>query len=312
MRRLIIDTDPGIDDAFAIALAAASPDVELLALTTVAGNIGIEDTTRNALNVLSLCGREDVPVAVGAHKPLSRPMRADGAHGTDGLGGYAASFPASKATVDPRDAVTLMVDVLTAAEEPVTIVPIGPLTNVALLLAAHPGIKSKIDRLVIMGGGIEGGNCTPVAEFNVWIDPEATRRVLVEEDIPVTLVPLDVTLKCSVGDAWLGKLAAANTIGRELVAMTPYYRAFYKEVSGSDNMVMHDAIAVAEAIRPGIVHTTPMSLEVDCSDGPSSGATIADRRNQRTAPGGRLVDVAMTADMEAVQTFILDRLTGHS
>jgi inosine-uridine nucleoside N-ribohydrolase len=311
MRRLIIDTDPGIDDAFAIALAAASPDVELLALTTVAGNIGIDHTTRNALNVLSLCGREDVPVAVGADRPFSRPLRADGAHGNDGLGGYASSIPTSKATVDPRDAVTLMVDVLSAAEEPVTIVPIGPLTNIALLLAAHPGIKSKIDRLVIMGGGIEGGNVTPSAEFNVWIDPEAARRVLVDEDIPVTLVPLDVTMKCSVGDEWLGKLAAANTVGRELVAMTPHYRAFYKEVSGSDNLVMHDAIAVAEAIKPGIVHTTPMSLEVDCSDGPSSGATIADRRNQVPAAGTRLVDVAMSADMEALQTFILDRLTGH-
>src|SRR6187431_658810 len=99
MRRLIIDTDPGVDDAFAIALAAASPEVELLALTTVAGNIGIEHTTRNALNVLSLCGREDVPVAVGAHRPFSRPVRGDGAHGNDGLGGYASSLPTSKATV---------------------------------------------------------------------------------------------------------------------------------------------------------------------------------------------------------------------
>jgi pyrimidine-specific ribonucleoside hydrolase len=312
MRRLIIDTDPGIDDAFAIALAALSPDVELLALTTVAGNVGIENTTRNALNILSLCGREDVPVAVGADRPFSRPMRADGAHGTDGLGGYAASIPSSKATVDPRDAVTLMVDILTAAEEPVTIVPVGPLTNVALLLAAHPGIRSKIDRLVIMGGGIEGGNCTPSAEFNIWIDPEAARRVLVQEDIPVTLVPLDVTLKCSVGDEWLGKLAAANTVGRELVAMTPHYRAFYKEISGSDNLVMHDAIAVAEAIKPGLVHTTPMSLEVDCSGGPSDGATIADRRHQHEVPAGRLVDVAMTADMDALKGFILDRLTNNS
>jgi inosine-uridine nucleoside N-ribohydrolase len=204
-----------------------------------------------------------------------------------------------------------MLDVLTAAEEPVTIVPIGPLTNVALLLAAHPRIKSKIDRLVVMGGGIEGGNVTPSAEFNVWVDPEAARRVLVEEDIPVTLVPLDVTMKCSVGDEWLGKLAAAHAVGRELVAMTPHYRAFYKEMSGLDELVIHDAIAVAEAISPGIVQTTPMSLEVDCSDGPASGATIADRRHQLTAPGERLVDVAMTADMAALQTFVLDRLIEH-
>ncbi|MBP2321461.1 pyrimidine-specific ribonucleoside hydrolase [Kibdelosporangium banguiense] len=311
MRRLIIDTDPGVDDAFAIALAAASPEVELLALTTVAGNIGIEHTTRNALNVLSLCGREDVPVAVGAHRPFSRPVRGDDAHGNDGLGGYASSIPSSKATVDPRDAVTLMVDVLTAAEEPVTIVPIGPLTNVALLLAAHPGIKSKIERLVIMGGGIEGGNVTPSAEFNVWVDPEAARRVLVEEDVPVTLVPLDVTMKCAVGDDWLGKLAAAHAVGRELVAMTPHYRAFYKEMSGVDMLVIHDAIAVAEAVSPGIVSTVPMHLEVDCSDGPGSGATIADRRHQLAIPGRRVVDVAMNADFDALQAFILDRLTEH-
>ncbi|MET0235328.1 MAG: nucleoside hydrolase [Kibdelosporangium sp.] len=311
MRRLIIDTDPGIDDAIAIALAVASDEVEVLALTTVAGNIGIEKTTRNALNLLALYGREDIPVAVGAHRPFSRPARAGDAHGNDGLGGYASTIPAAKATVDPRDAVTLMVDVLTAAEEPITIVAIGPLTNVALLLAAHPGVKSKIDRLVVMGGGIEGGNMTPSAEFNIWIDPEAARRVLVEEDVPVTLVPLDVTMKCSVGDEWLGRLAAANSVGRDLVAMTPHYRAVYKELSGSDNLVMHDAIAVAEAISPGIVHTVPMILEVDCSDGPGNGATIADRRGEVPAPGVRLVDVAMGADFEKLKAFVLDRLIAH-
>lgn len=312
MRRLIIDTDPGVDDAFAIALAAASSDVELLGLTTVAGNIGIEHTTRNALSVLALCGREDVPVAVGAHRPFSRPMRGDTAHGVDGLGGHADALPKSSASVDPRDAVTLMVDLLTASPEPVMVVAIGPMTNVALLLAAHPGIKPKIDRLVVMGGGIEGGNITPSAEFNVWVDPEAARRVLVEEDVPVTLVPLDVTMRCAVGDDWLNRLAAANTVGRELVAMTPHYRAFYLEQSGTDDFVMHDAIAVAEAIKPGILRTIGMPLEVDCTDGPGSGATIADRRNLGSVAGQRLVDVAMDADIDTLRSYVLDQLAGSS
>ncbi|ONI78928.1 nucleoside hydrolase [Actinosynnema sp. ALI-1.44] len=311
MRRLIIDTDPGVDDAFAIALAARHPDVDLLAVTTVAGNIGIEHTTRNALNLLALCGRADVPVAAGAHRPFSRAVRGDDAHGNDGLGGHAHNFGTSSASLDQRDAVTLLVDVLTAAEAPVTIVPIGPLTNIALLLAAHPGIKSKIERLVIMGGGISGGNITPSAEFNFWVDPEAARRVLVEEDVPVTLVPLDITMKVAVGDEWLSKLADANAVGRELTAMTPGYRAFYQEYTGTDDLIIHDAIAVAEAIRPGILHTTPMLLDVDCTDGPGSGATIADVRNKVDQPLGRVVDVALDADVDGLRTYILDELSSR-
>ncbi|TCO64308.1 nucleoside hydrolase [Actinocrispum wychmicini] len=306
MRRLIIDTDPGVDDAFAIALACASPDVDLMAVTTVAGNIGIEHTTRNALNLLALCGREDVPVAAGAHRPFSRPVRGDTAHGVDGLGGHAHALPTSKATGDPRDAITLLKDTLEASEGPVTVIAIGPMTNVALLLAAHPGVKPKIDRLVIMGGGIAGGNITPSAEFNVWVDPEAARRVLVEEDVPVTLVPLDVTMRCAVGDEWLGQLAD-HPVGRELVAMTPHYRAFYKETFGRDDFVMHDAIAVAEAINPGLLRTTPLRLEVDCTDGPGSGATIADRRTP-PQPDERFVDVALDADIDALRAYILGEL----
>jgi pyrimidine-specific ribonucleoside hydrolase len=186
------------------------------------------------------------------------------------------------------------------------------MTNIALLLAAHPAVKPKIERLVIMGGGIDGGNITPSAEFNIWADPEAARRLLVEEDVPATLVPLDVTMRCAVGDEWLNRLAAASRPGRELAAMTPHYRAFYKEKFGKDDFVMHDAIAVAEAIKPGILHATALRLEVDCSDGPSSGATIADRRSLVALPEERLVDVALDADVGILRAFVIDQLTGHS
>ncbi|HEX6357295.1 nucleoside hydrolase [Actinophytocola sp.] len=309
MTRLIIDTDPGVDDAFAIALAAREPGIDLLAVTTVAGNIGLDLTTRNALGVLALCDRPDVPVAAGAHRPFSRPVRGDTAHGVDGLGGAAAVLPEPSAQPDPRGAVQLMVDVLTASDEPVTIVAIGPLTNVALLLAAYPSVRQKIERLVIMGGGIAGGNITTAAEFNIWVDPEAARRVLVEEDVPTTLVPLDVTMRCSVGDDWLNRLARSGPVGSALAAITPHYRAWYAEFFGRDDFVMHDALAVAEVIQPGLLRTTPLRLEVDCSDGPSSGATLADRRGGVHQDPGRLVDVALDADPDTIRSFILERLT---
>jgi inosine-uridine nucleoside N-ribohydrolase len=307
--RLILDTDPGVDDAFAIALAAREPGIDLLAVTTVAGNIGLELTTHNALGLLALCGRDDVPVAAGAHRPFSRPIRGDTAHGADGLGGAASVLPEPTASPDPRGAVQLMVDVLTASDEPVTIAAVGPLTNVALLLAAYPAVRPRIERLVIMGGGIAGGNITTAAEFNIWVDPEAARRVLVEEDIPTTLVPLDVTMPCAVGDDWLNRLAESGPVGAALTAMTPHYRAWYGEFFGSDDFVMHDALAVAEVIQPGLLPTTPLRLEVDCSDGPSSGAVLADLRNGAHQDPGHLVDVALDADTDAIRSFILARLT---
>ena len=309
MTRLILDTDPGVDDAFAIALAAREPAIDLLAVTTVAGNIGLDLTTRNALGMLALCGRPDVPVAAGAHRPFSRSVRGDTAHGPDGLGGAAGVLPVSSTRPDPRGAVQLMVDVLTASTEPVTIVAIGPLTNVALLLAAYPTVRPRIERLVVMGGGIAGGNITTAAEFNIWVDPEAARRVLVEEDVPTTLVPLDVTMRCAVGDDWLDRLATSGPVGAALTAMTPHYRAWYDEFFGCADFVMHDALAVAEVIQPGLLQTTPLRLEVDCSDGPSSGAVLADRRNGLHQAPGHLVDVALEADPDALRAFILARLT---
>lgn len=309
MTRLILDTDPGVDDAFAIALAAREPAIDLLAVTTVAGNIGLDLTTRNALGLLALCGRPDVPVAAGAHRPFSRAVRGDTAHGSDGLGGAAGVLPAPSTRPDPRGAVQLMVDVLTASPEPVTIVAIGPLTNVALLLAAYPAVRPRIERLVVMGGGIEYGNVTSAAEFNIWVDPEAARRVLVEEELPTTLVPLDVTMRCAVGDDWLGSLAASGPVGAALTSLTPHYRAWYGEFFGRDDFVMHDALAVVEVMRPGLLRTSRLRLEVDCSDGPSSGAVLADRRGGVHQDPGQLVDVALDVDADALRAFVLERLT---
>jgi pyrimidine-specific ribonucleoside hydrolase len=309
MTPLIIDTDPGIDDAFAIALAAGSPEVDLLAVTTVFGNVALSNTTANALRLLELCGRPDVPVAAGADRPLVHPTphRASEVHGSDGLSGAADTLPPARHGVDGRHAVELMADLLRAATEPVTIAPIGPMTNVALLLAVHPELKPKIGRIVAMGGSAKGGNTTAAAEFNVWSDPEAAHRVLAEEDVPTVLVPLDLTHRCAVGAGWLDRLAAGGTVGRGLTTLTPSYRATYQRQLGIDGMVLHDAIALAEAISPGILRTESCPVEVDCSHGPGRGATIIDRRRNSLSPRRR-VEVAFDADVDDLGEFVLSRI----
>ena len=311
MTPLIIDTDPGIDDAFAIALAAGSPEVDLLAVTTVFGNVALSHTTENALRLLELCGRSDVPVAAGADRPLvhATPHRASEVHGDDGLSGAADTLPAATHGVDGRHAVELMADLLREAAEPVTIAPIGPLTNVALLLALHPELKPKIGRIVAMGGGAKGGNVTAAAEFNIWSDPEAAHRVLAEEDVPTVLVPLDLTHRCAVDADWLARLAAGGRVARALDALTPTYRTMYRQILGVDGMVLHDAIALAEAIAPGILRTTACAVEVDCSHGPSRGATIVDLRAHKPTTR-RQVDVAFDADTTELGEFVLSRILG--
>ncbi|WP_410652152.1 nucleoside hydrolase [Amycolatopsis sp. cmx-4-54] len=314
--KLIIDTDPGVDDAFALALAAQSEDVDLLGVTTVFGNVPLSHTTANARGLLQLFGRDDVPVAAGAARPLvyDNAKTAGYVHGQDGLSGHAGTLPEAKRPLDERTAVRLLVDLLEAADEPVTIAPIGPLTNIALLLAAHPDIREKIGRIVVMGGGVTKGNSTTAAEFNIWSDPEAARRVLVDEDIPTVLVPLDITHQCSVDTDWLGKLAASGPLGAALEALTPTYVKHYTPILGMPGMVMHDAVAVAEAIRPGILDLEPYPVDVECGFGPARGATLVDRRRLRStdpqAVPGRTIDVALTTDVGAFREFVLGRITG--
>ncbi|MQA08047.1 MAG: nucleoside hydrolase [Pseudonocardiaceae bacterium] len=317
MRPLIIDTDPGVDDAFAIALAALNPDVELLAVTTVYGNVPLPATTRNARRVLALCEREDVPVAVGAERPLvyPHPERARYAHGADGLSGRSGVLPEPTRSVHQHGAVQLMAELLRAADQPITIAPVGPLTNIALLLGAYPELTPKIDRIVIMGGGMHGGNTTAAAEFNIWSDPEAARRVLVEERVPCVLVPVDLTLRCAVDAAWLDKLRDSGPIGAALHALTPDYREYYRKALGHDGMVLHDAVAVAEAITPGILRHTPYPLDVECAFGPARGATVADQRRKEVreaTPGEdqREVNIALDTDPDALRAFLLAGLTG--
>ncbi len=305
---LIIDTDPGVDDAVAILLALASPEVDLLAVSTVFGNVAVADTTANAGRVLALGGRGYIPVAAGADRPLVHPQRelARGWHGDDGLGGRARALPAPVAPPDPRGALGTVTDVLRAAREPVTIAAIGPLTNIALLLAVNPRLADRIARIVVMGGALGAGNITGSAEFNVHCDPEAAHRVLTQTEVPVTLVPLDITLRCPAGPAWLAELAAAGPCGHELNEVITHYRAAYRERYGVDAVAVHDAVAVLEAIRPGTLTTTPMHLDVACDLGPARGATVPTPVCAGDPRG--TVAVATDVDRDAVLGEILTRL----
>ncbi|MEU3272963.1 nucleoside hydrolase [Saccharomonospora sp. NPDC006951] len=316
--RLIIDTDPGVDDAFAIALAALSDDVDLLGVTTVYGNVPLSATTRNAARLLALCGRDDVPVAAGASRPLvhRHPREAGYVHGLDGLSGRSASLPEPLRELEPVDAVTLLANLLDAAEGPVTIAPIGPLTNIAALLAAHPRCAEKIDRLVIMGGALGHGNSTAAAEFNIWSDPEAAHRVLTGGEVPCVLVPMDLTYRCAVGAEWLSTLAATGPVGAALEALTPDYLDHYRKALGWDGIVVHDAVAVAEAIRPGTLQTQRAPVTVECSQGPGRGATIADlrRRELREETGtaeAPSTDIAVDTELDKLRSFLFERLSRH-
>jgi pyrimidine-specific ribonucleoside hydrolase len=311
---LIIDTDPGVDDAFAIALAACSPEVDLRAVTTVYGNVAMDQTTRNALQILALCGRDDVLVAAGAKRPLvyPHPGRTHYAHGMDGLGGRAASLPQHHRVVEQRPAVELLADVIEASNRPVTIAAIAPLTNIAVLLSVYPELGRRIGRLVIMGGAAFGGNITASAEFNIWSDPEAARRVLVDSDIQTTLVPLDLTHRSAVAPQWLDALSGSGRTPAALVSLSPPYRAHYQRMLGMDVLVLHDAVAMAEAIWPGTLRCRKMRVDVECGHGPARGAIIADARlHHIDPPVGRDIEVALDADLDALRELLLKRLSAN-
>lgn len=300
----VIDTDPGIDDALALLLAVGSPEARLLAVTTVFGNVGLEITTTNARRLLALAGRTDVPVAAGAAGPLvAAPAPGSaGRHHADGLGGRAEELPAP-GPLHPLGAIALLAELLRGAAEPVTLVSIGPLTNTASLLASHSELTPKIARIVVMGGRLGSG----IPEFNVRSDPEAAHRVLADESVPLTLVPLDLTVRCAVSGRWLAELAAGGPRGAELSAITEYNRARFRAETGVDAAPLHDAVAVLEAVRPGTLRTEPMRLAVLRAPDDQRGRLLKVTTGE-AGTGSRTVDVAVDADIPLLQAEILRRL----
>jgi inosine-uridine nucleoside N-ribohydrolase len=301
---VVLDCDPGHDDAVALLLALASPELELVGVTTVAGNQTIEKTTANALRVLEYVGRDDVPVAEGADRPLVRARHvAAHVHGESGLDGPELP-PARGRPVGPH-AADFLAEAIRARAGRLTLVPTGPLTNVALLLARHP--DARPERIVLMGGAVGEGNRTPAAEFNVWADPEAAQRVLAS-GIDVTVVPLDATHQALIRPGDAEELRAAGRVGRFVAELVDFYARFhrrlYPELGGSP---MHDPLALAHVVRPGLVETRPAHVEVDLSHGPSYGRTNVDWRGRHDGAEPN-AHVALRVDADGFRTLLRERI----
>jgi inosine-uridine nucleoside N-ribohydrolase len=301
---ILIDCDPGHDDAIALLLALASPEVDLLGITTVAGNQTLEKTTANALKILEFVGRTEVPVAAGAPRPLVRePYVAAYVHGETGMDG--PDLPAPRAAPVSEHAVDFLAAKLTASPEPATLIPVGPLTNVGLLLARYPEAADRIDRIVLMGGAIAEGNVTPAAEFNIWADPEAASRVFTS-GIDVTMIGLDVTHKALFRPADSERLAATGRVGRLVAELFGFYQQFHSEQYGWDGSPVHDAVAVAHVVRPGIVHTADRGVVVDCGGELSRGRTYVDLWGR--AHWEPNAHVAVDIDAQGFVDFLVERL----
>ncbi len=301
-RRVIIDTDPGVDDAVAILLALASDELEVVGITTVAGNVGVDATTLNARRLLELAGRPDVPVARGASRPLNGSPQLDvSVHGADGLGDLLWDEP--RVREHHLDAVDLLHEAIT--EAPTSIVAIGPLTNLARLLERYPGDDEAPEQVVVMGGASFEGNVTPAAEFNVWYDPEAA-AVVAGASWPMVFMPLDMTHQALMDDEDLARLRALDTpVGRRVADMLEPYAAFHDEWYGTRDVIMHDATAVYELIDPSAITKQGVGLSVETSGTYSRGATWFDRRRVNETSSTR---VGLSLDNELFVTVILERL----
>ena len=271
---IIIDCDPGHDDAVALMLAVASPEIDLLAVTTVAGNTTLEKTTANAIRILDLLG-QDTPVGAGADRPLVRDLVvAEHVHGPSGLDGPALMPPSREP--DSLRAVELIARTLEASARPVTLVPVGPLTNIALFLAVYPELVPKVERIVLMGGSIGMGNVTPAAEFNIYVDPEAATRVF-GSGLDVTMIGLDVTLQALLRSSDAERLAGGGNVARFVSELFGFFSRHEPSGRYLNGAPIHDAVAVAHVIWPDLVQTERRHVAVDLGE-LERGRTVVDRR----------------------------------
>jgi inosine-uridine nucleoside N-ribohydrolase len=304
MPPIILDCDPGHDDAIALLLALASPEVQLLGVTTVAGNQTLEKTTANAIRVLDHVGFPDVSVAAGADRPLVRERHvAADVHGDTGLDGPDLP-PPSRDPVSVH-AIDWIAGALDSSAEPVTIVATGPLTNIALLLARYPNLGSRIERLVVMGGSVGEGNVTPAAEFNIWADPEAAARVFMA-GLDLTMVGLDVTHQALITPTHVAQLAQAGTAGRLVADLFGFYARFHRDRYGWDGAPVHDAVALAHVIDPTLLGTELCGVIVDTGPELSRGRTHADLSGRSGLP--RNCHVALSIDSERFLELLVGRI----
>jgi inosine-uridine nucleoside N-ribohydrolase len=311
--KVLIDTDTGIDDAMAVVYALLDPRLELVGLTSVFGNVDVEQTTRNTLALLEALDRVDVPLAMGAAKGLiGSPTFSPHVHGVNGVGD--AEFAEPQITPVSEHAAEFIVRL--AREQPgeLTLVPVGPLTNLALALALEPKLPQLIKRVVWMGGVAVGpGNVTPVAEADAWHDPEAAEAVF-EAGWPITMVGLDVTDVTLLHGADLERIGRADTpAARYVAAITPFYIDFYEKVLGFRACAMHSALTVAVVAQPSLItDSLHAPVRVELSGSLTRGMTVADRRTGRDSGAdrewlaGNLVEIPIAVDSAAFIKLFLE------
>ena len=307
---VLIDTDAGVDDALALVLAFRSPELSVKAITTVAGNVEVRKCTRNVYRILDLLQVKDRPtIAEGARRPLRAPLLiASEVHGKDGLGGVSAKLPPVR-NVKPENAVETILQLCRRYGKRLTIVTIGPLTNVALALKSDRRTVLRAGRIVTMGGAFHvPGNTGPVAEFNYYVDPDAAHSVLTS-GVPVTVVPLDVTHQVVVMRSEMEYRARrrASDVARTILDITRDYMLYHRDAQGFNGGYLHDPLAVGVAIDPTFVRTRRVHVDVEADGAYTRGMTVADFR-KRPPQSLRTVDVALKVDRDRFLRLFHDRL----
>jgi inosine-uridine nucleoside N-ribohydrolase len=302
---IILDCDPGHDDAIALLLALASPEIELVGVTTVSGNQTLDKTTGNALRVLELAGRTDIPVHAGADRPFVRERDvAAHVHGESGLDG--PDLPPPSTHAQDQHAVDYLAEQIRGRNGKITLVATGPMTNIGLLFAMYP--DARPERIVLMGGSVGEGNRTPAAEFNIWADPEAAQRLFVEA-LDTTMIGLDVTHRALITDAHTEQMRGAGKVGTMVAELMDFYARFHKarypDLAGSP---MHDPVCIAHLIDPTLVEVRDAFIEVDCSSGPSRGRTNVDWRD-REHFGAPNAKVGLDIDGDAFARMVVERIS---
>jgi purine nucleosidase len=296
--RILIDTDPGHDDAVALLLALASPDeIEVLAITTVAGNVPLERTTENALKVLELAGRTDVPVFAGSRRPLVRDLfTAEYIHGVTGMDGPDLPVPATAASAG--HAVDRIIDLLrTEPAGTVTVCTLGPMTNLAAAFQRAPDVAARIGRIVAMGGGVfEGGNVTPAAEFNIFVDPHAA-DVVFRSGVPITLVPLDTTHRCLSTRSRIERFRALGSrVGIVTAQWLDFFETFDVQKYGSEGGPLHDPCVIACLIRPELFRGRDCNVMIETASPLTAGMTVTDWWRVTGRPANAFVTREVDAD----------------
>jgi pyrimidine-specific ribonucleoside hydrolase len=302
-RPVILDSDPGHDDALAILLACAAPELDVLAVTTVGGNAGLANTTRNALRVLTLLGRTDVPVAAGADRPLLRESLVQPAfHGESGLDG--ADLPEPAFDVRRETAIELTASLVRSSTLPVTLVPTGPLTNIALFLRAFPALHHRIGAISLMGGSLSVGNTTASAEFNIWQDPEAA-TIVFESGIPILMAGLDVTHRALVLPPDVARLEALGTrTGRVFADLMRFFAIHHRNRYGWDGPPIHDAVAVAVLVAPWLITRRALRVDIETGNGLTRGRTVGDEEGLSGRPVN--AEVGVDLDRERFMDLVID------